>query len=142
MLNPLNWDPAFGAPPTQVTVTVVLESPFPQDSNFIGGSVGSLQPGNPAGVVSASISDGVRTFTPDIVFLSGYGSAVQQWVIGGGFPEDLGVSYAREIVTANLMFNGGNLAGDLALFQIPLGSGFKTTAPRTSAIGQWTLVTP
>jgi hypothetical protein len=80
-----NWTQVFGSDPTNITATVDVANPFP----LTGGSVGT--PGSPTfgfgpppGIISASISDGLRTFTPDEVFLSGSGTTIQQWVVGGG----------------------------------------------------------
>ncbi len=87
------WSDAFGfgpTPPTQITATVQLASPFP-DQPFFGstcGSVGSLAPGLSAGIILATISDGARTFTSDPnspfqhteeVFIAGCGTQITQW---------------------------------------------------------------
>jgi hypothetical protein len=119
--NPLeisNWDPAFGPRPTHITGTVEVAHPFPKDRNFAGGSVGSFGGRDLPGVISAVTSDGVRTVTPNTVFLRGYGTTIREWIIKGGFlihPESSG----RRAITiwkinSTAEERGG---GDFAVFQ-------------------------
>jgi hypothetical protein len=136
-----NWVQVFGATPTEITATVDVASPF-QGFPF-GGSVGGIVAGNLGGVVSASISDGIRTITPDTVFLVGFGTNITQWIIGAGIPAQRGGSDQREITTSNIG-NGGDIGtGDADLF-VGFDANFNPVfyTANTSAAGTWTVVTP
>ncbi|HKD08413.1 MAG TPA: hypothetical protein VKB79_21110 [Bryobacteraceae bacterium] len=133
-----HWDPTFGPPPTQMTARIQVARPFPEDENFVGGWIGGVTTGALSGIISASISDGVRTFTPDVVFLSGYGTNIREWLIGGGFPTDLGASDVRNVASANISARGQVLVGDLARFEVSNPAGENKTSVRTGAAGQWT----
>jgi hypothetical protein len=135
-----HWNPAFGPPPTHMTVTVQVANPFPQDPNFAGGWVGSVASQSRTGVISATVSDGVRTFTPKVVFLKGYGTEISEWLIGGGLLQDAGSSDTPAIATANITARGQTRVGDLVSYQLPNGSGHVTATVRNSVVGQWTVV--
>jgi len=135
-----HWNPAFGPPPTHMTATVQVANPFPEDPNFAGGWVGSVASRSLAGVISASVSDGVRTFTPTVVFLNGYGTEIREWFIGGGLLQDAGSSSTPEIITANVTARGQTRVGDLVSYQLSNGSGYVTTSARTTTTGQWAVV--
>jgi len=148
-----NWDAVFGAIPTQITAIIDVPAPFaqPQFPN-IGpacSSVGitrlnSMYTGMfPAGFVSASISDGVRTFTPDVIFLAGCGTTIAEWAIAGGSYLLQGSSDDRAISTSNhvpgVVANG---TGDFSFFTTVTSqvNRYDAIGP---ASGQWTaVVTP
>jgi hypothetical protein len=139
-----NWNQVFGATPTNITATVVVANPFPMDPFFVGGSVGGFSPGDLSGIESISISDGVRTITPDTALLVGYGTSINQWRLGGGLFLQQGSSDDRAIFTSNINTSGGFGPGDGSIFAQPnsLG-GVDTFVALTSASGQWTAtVTP
>lgn len=139
-----NWAQVFGTDPTNITATVDVADPFPMDPFFIGGSVGSFTAGNLPGVLSASISDGVRTIIPDTVFLAGYGTGITEWLIGGNRYPFQGSSDSRAITTSNIGNGGGIGTGDhsiLVTFDASLNPVFSVAD--TNATGQWVaVVTP
>jgi hypothetical protein len=140
-----NWDPTFGPPPTEVTAMIMVADPFPEDRNFIGGSVGSPYGGRSDRIISASISDGVRTVTPDTVFLEGYGNTIREWIIEGGFLIQPGPSGSRAISTCRITSNAEQFgAGDCAVFQQAAGAGRTPyvieASVRTHAWGEWIAV--
>jgi len=158
------WDPVFGpTPPTQITATVQVASPFPDPIPSISefencGFVGSLGfPGGIpgiGGIISATISDGARTFSsnqdgyPDEIFLAGCGTHIDQWHLGAGFAG--GSSDARDIVTEQFSDATGELnVGDSSFFQAFIfdSSGIRVGEADyqafTSVPGQWTaIITP
>jgi hypothetical protein len=137
-----NWAQVFGAIPTEITATIDVASPFP-DYPF-GGSVGGIVAGHLGGIISVSISDGVRTLAPDTAFLAGFGTNIVDWIIGAGIPAlREGGSDIREITTSNIG-NGGDIeTGDSDLF-VGFDANFNPVfyTANTSAAGTWTVVTP
>ncbi len=138
-----NWSAIFGATPTEITAQVDIDSSFPVFDPFTApGVVGGISAGNLAGVKWATISDGVRTFSPDTVFLMGYHDSIINWVIGGGIPIERSSSDQREITTSNFGNGGAIGAGDESLFQFLNANlnvvGIEAQGPN----GTWALVTP
>src|SRR5215472_1839657 len=103
------WNLAFGSDPTEITVTIDVPNPFPTQSQFFGfpcGSFGStfVYPGiGTPGIPGDSISDGLRTFAPDVVYLDGCGTTIQHWKIAGGFYALQPNSDDRAMYTSNVV---------------------------------------
>jgi hypothetical protein len=133
-----NFSFAFGAPPLNITATVQVADAFPEDANFVGGWFGGISAGNLTGIISASISDGVRTVTPDFVFLAGYGTTIRQWLIGGGALEDPTYTNARQIFSAKLDGRGQIFVGDIAVFERTIAPAELKVVAKTRVLGQWT----
>jgi hypothetical protein len=67
--------------------------------------------GDLASIISASLSDGVRALTPDVVYLAGcyYGYA---WIVAAGYYLFRGSSDDRAVSTSNIGNGGGIAPGD------------------------------
>jgi hypothetical protein len=97
------------------------------------------------GFASGSISDGVRTIAPDVIYLDGCGTTIQHWLVAGGSFLLQGNSDDRAISTSNIALGGGVTQGDFAFYTqiIDFFSQINMDDAIGPANGQWTaVVTP
>ena len=120
-----NWASVFGTTPTEITAVIDVPNAFPTQVPPFGGicgSVGSLSVSGmysgilPPGFISATLSDGARTLTPDFIYLDGCGTTIMNWIVAGGSYLFQGSSDNRAIFTSNIGNGGGIGKGDDSFF--------------------------